>query len=212
MQLTPAEIKSKGYMELERLEHMELVPFVKKYIRHVTWNSRFYFGLNILLFTIIIYRFADGILNQGQDFSDLFLYFSYGLTLSFLLIPIHEWIHMLAYRLQGAETSSMDVNWKKFYFMAVADQFVASAREFKIVALAPFTIITASLTVAFFLVPSTWAMTLLSCLFAHTAMCSGDFALLSFFETHANKEVITYDDHKDKISYFFYKAEEIVPS
>lgn len=205
MQLTPAEISSHGYRELERLEHMELVPFVKKYIRPNTWHARAYFALNILLFTCIVYWFTEGMFKKGQDFSDLFLYFSYGLTLSFLLIPIHEWIHMLAYRLQGARTSSMDVNWKKFYFMAVADQFVASAKEFKIVALAPFTLISVSLIATFFLVSSPWQLTLLSCLFAHTAMCSGDFALLSFFEVHNDKEVITYDDHKNKISYFFVK-------
>jgi glucose-6-phosphate-specific signal transduction histidine kinase len=205
MQLTPAEISSHGYRELERLEHMELVPFVKKYIRPTTWHARAYFALNILLFTWIVYWFTEGILRQNQEFSNLFLQFSYGLTLSILLIPIHEWIHMLAYRLQGARTSSMDVNWKKFYFMAVADQFVASAKEFRIVALAPFTIISISLLAIFFFVPYYWQLTLLSCLFAHTAMCSGDFALLSFFETHSDKEVITYDDHTNKISYFFVK-------
>lgn len=39
-------------------------------------------------------------------------------------------------------------------------------------------------------------------------MCSGDFGLLSYFEYHKNKHVVTYDDVENQISYFYGKIEE----
>ena len=65
-------------------------------------------------------------------------YLCYGFAIAFTLVPIHEYIHALAYKSQGAATTSFDANWKKFYFMAIADKFVASKKEFQIIALAPF--------------------------------------------------------------------------
>ena len=34
-------------------------------------------------------------------------------------------------------------------------------------------------------------------------MCSGDFGLLSYFEFNKDKQVVTYDDIENKISYFY---------
>ncbi|MBK9716025.1 MAG: hypothetical protein IPO85_00595 [Saprospiraceae bacterium] len=51
-------------------------------------------------------------------------------------------------------------------------------------------------------------MTISSVLLAHTAMCSGDFGLLSFFDFHKDKEPVTYDDVENKISYFYGKISE----
>lgn len=46
-------------------------------------------------------------------------------------------------------------------------------------------------------------LTLTGALLAHTAMCSGDFALLSYFDCQVDKQVVTYDDREKKISYFY---------
>ena len=83
--------------------------------------------------------------NNSCSLSQSFTHFSYGIVIAFVLIPIHEYIHVQAYKWQGAKQTAYDVNWKKFYFMATADQFVASRKEFQIVALAPFVVITALL-------------------------------------------------------------------
>jgi hypothetical protein len=45
-------------------------------------------------------------------------------------------------------------------------------------------------------------------LFAHTAMCSGDFGLLNYFEFYKDKEIVTYDDVENKISYFYEQTRE----
>ena len=128
---------------------------------------------------------------------------SYGLAIAFLLLPIHEFIHVLAYRSQGAVHTSYNANLKKFYFLAVADQFVASKKEFQIVALAPFVVITSVGFVLLFFTTPLWSMTVLGALLTHTAFCSGDFGLLSYFDFHKDKEIVTYDDKESRVSYFY---------
>jgi hypothetical protein len=87
--------------------------------------------------------------------------------------------------------------------MAMADQFVASRREFRLVALAPFLLINLVSIFLFFTVPLAWTYTVLGTLLTHTAFCSGDFGLLSYFEFHQDKEVVTYDDKENQVSYFY---------
>jgi hypothetical protein len=36
-------------------------------------------------------------------------------------------------------------------------------------------------------------------------MCSGDFGLLSYFDVHRDKEMVTYDDKAAGRSYFYAK-------
>ena len=128
---------------------------------------------------------------------------SYGLAIAFALLPLHEFIHVLAYKSQGAENTSYDANLKKFYFLAVADRFVANRKEFQIVALAPFIVISSILITCLFFTGPLWSMTVLGVLLTHTAFCSGDFGLLSYFAYHKDKEVVTYDDKGSKISFFY---------
>jgi hypothetical protein len=141
----------------------------------------------------------SGVLTFGDGFTNL----AYGFAIAFVLLPVHEYIHVLAYKSQGAEHTSYDVNLKKFYFLAVADQFVANKKEFQIVALAPFTVITTAGFVLLFFTSPLWTMTVLGVLIMHTACCSGDFGLLSYFDFQKDKEVVTYDDKATRVSYFY---------
>lgn len=65
--------------------------------------------------------------------------------------------------------------------MAIADQFVANKSEFTIVAITPFIVITSVLLILIPFVSHYWMLTILGTILAHTSMCSGNFALLSFF-------------------------------
>jgi hypothetical protein len=120
---------------------------------------------------------------------------------------LHEYIHALAYRWQGAPEVSYDVQWRKFIFMAVADQFVASRRAFQVVALAPFVVISTLLLGGLAVTP--WPGVVLGALLMHTACCSGDFGLLSYFDAHPEQEVVTYDDRAGKVSYFFARPSQV---
>lgn len=207
MKIKPSELENHGYTLQDRLEHHELVPFVQTWLKKRTFYSVLYIAFNVLALALLGMAFG---FNAGKDtigFGDGFSHFSYGVAIAFLLIPLHEYIHVLTYRSQGAANTSYDVNWKKFYFMAVADQFVANRREFQIVALAPFAVISTALFIAFFLVSPMWQFTALGTFFTHTACCGGDFSLLSYFHFHKDREVVTYDDAVNKVSYFFVKNE-----
>ena len=203
MRIRPEELVEKGYVQLDALEHKELVPFIRTYINKRTKYSAIYYLGNIIFFGLAGYYFVEGYNLPGYSIGDRFTKFSYGLAIAFALLPLHEYIHVLAYKSQGAKNTSYDANLKKFYFMALADNFVANKKEFEIVALSPFVIITITLISILFFVNSGWILTVVGVLLAHTSMCSGDFGLLSYFEFHKEKRVVTYDDIEKRISYFF---------
>lgn len=206
MKLQPAELAENGYVLLDKLGHQELIPFVRIYLQKKTPISRFYTCSNIVMAAAIVLWFWKN--NGTGNFSvgDGITHLSYGLAIAFGLIPIHEFIHVLAYRSQGALNTSYDANWKKFYFMALADKFVANKKEFRVVALAPFVVISTVLIVLLFFVSQLWTFTVLGVLLTHTAFSSGDFGLLSYFDFHKEKDIVTYDDKENGISYFYGRA------
>lgn len=206
MKLNPEDIEGSGYILLDRLDHMELIPFVRLYLNKRTTISIFYTLCNLLIAGSIGFYFWNSYSADILDIGSAITYFFYGLVLAFGLLPIHEYIHVLAYRSQGAKETSYDVNWKKFYFMAVAHRFVANRREFQIVALAPFVVISTTLIMMLFFTNPLWTITILGMLLTHTAFSSGDFGLLSYFEFHRDKDMVTYDDREQSISYFYGKA------
>lgn len=207
MKIKPEELSEKGYVLIDKLGHKELVPFISTYIKKRTKYSVFYYLSNIVVFGLVGYFFVQGYNLPNYSFGDRFTHFSYGLAIAFTLLPLHEYIHVLAYKSQGAINTSYDANLKKFYFMALADKFVASKKEFEVVALAPFIVITTTLIILLFITSTNWSMTISSILLAHTAMCSGDFGLLSYFEFHKDKQTVTFDDVENKISYFYGRTE-----
>lgn len=208
MKIRPEELTENGYVLLDKLEHKELIPFIKKYLNKRTYTSFFYYAINLVLFLIAIVFFVLDFQKPSFVFFDWLYYYFIGFSIAFLLVPLHEYIHILAYQSQGAENTSYDANIKKFYFMALADKFVANRKSFRVVALAPFLVISGILLVFLSFANHPWTLTILGILFCHTAMCSGDFGLLSYFEFHKNKEVVTYDDIENKISYFFGRTNE----
>ncbi len=212
MIIKPEELKQNGYELFDKLDHKELIPFVKKYLNKWTLTSVLYYSLNIGLFIIALLLFIDNFKHGHLKIFDWLFWYFIGFTISFLLIPLHEYIHVVAYRSQGARNTSYDANLKKFYFMALADRFVTSRKEFKIIALAPFTVISIILILIIPFSGYNFTLTILGILLSHTAMCSGDFGLLSYFEIYKSKEIVTYDEVDNKISYFFGREIQVKPA
>jgi hypothetical protein len=203
MEIRPDELSEKGYFLLDKLEHNELSVFLRKYINKRTTISIVFYGLNIILILVAMFLFVTNI-QQGllTNLNWAYHYFI-GFSIAFLLVPLHEYIHVLAYKSQGEKKTSYYSNIKKFFFMALADKFVAAKNEFTIVALAPFVLITSILLLLLTISPYSWTLTIVGILLCHTAMSSGDFALLSYLEFHRDKEVVTYDNVEEKTSYFY---------
>lgn len=205
MNIKPEKLSEEGYKLLDELGHKELVPFIQTYLKKKTRFSILYYLSNILAFLLVLYFLLVDYSSVKIDFWDRFIYFANGLALAFLLIPLHEYIHGLAYKSQGALNTSYDANLRKFYFMAIADRFVANRKEFQVVALAPFMTINLILIALLFPANPMWKLSFSGILLTHITFCSGDFGLLSYFDFHKGKEVVTYDDKGKGISYFFAK-------
>ncbi|MGJ8868839.1 hypothetical protein, partial [Salmonella enterica] len=82
-----------------------------------------YLFLNLLFLLLLLARIILSLVNFQLDFSNIFTFFGFGCALTFLLIPIHEGLHGIAYKMCGAPTVTFAANWKKLYFMAIADKF-----------------------------------------------------------------------------------------
>ncbi len=205
MKIRPEDLTENGYVLLDSLGHKEIIPFVRTYLNKRTPISLFYMISNILIAGIIVFWFWKNYGTEKFKFDDGFTHLSYGLAIAFGLIPFHEYIHVLAYKSQGALKTSYDANFKKFYFMAIADKFVANKGEFRIVALAPFVVITITLIILLCFTNRNWDFTILGVMLTHTAFSSGDFGILSYFDFHKEKEIVTYDDKENNISFFYWK-------
>lgn len=205
MKLTPEQLTENGYELVAELDHMELIPFVRNYMKKRTRFSRLYMWLNICCFTLLIGIISYVVYTNKLSFGNSILQICNGMALSFLLVPLHEVLHAFAYKKVGAKSTSYDANWKKLYFMAVADKFVANRREFTIVALAPIVVISSLLLIALPFASLQWRVIISAILLTHTALCSGDFGLLSYFDFMKDTDLVTYDDKENKVSYFYGK-------
>lgn len=206
MNLSPEMLEKNGYVLIETLDHSELVPFVRKYLyRSGLWPFG-YFGFNLLMF-LIIGVLAGAAVSGGNNIriSDILGMTFAGFALSFLLIPLHEFIHAIAYRMCGAREVSYDADLKKMVFMAMAHRFVTSAKELRFVALAPFATISLLALATIPFLNGYHFFTVLGLIFTHAAFCGGDFAMISYLNVHNDKEVVTWDDKFSKVSWFYGK-------
>lgn len=200
MQIDVKDLSQNGYVELESIHHKELMPFVKTYLRKKTRPSILYNVFNASGGVLLVLMYF--IFEQHIPLEDALSHFSYGIGIAFLLIPLHEYIHVLAYRSQGAKETSYDANFKKFYFMALANGFVANRKEFRVVALAPFVSISLALLLLLLVASPVWKFTCIGVFMTHTLCCGGDFSLLSYFDFHKDKTIVTYDNIHEARSYF----------
>ncbi|HRF78039.1 MAG TPA: DUF3267 domain-containing protein [Chitinophagales bacterium] len=206
MQCAPEELSENGYVYLDKMEHTNILPFISLYLKKKTtvvllYNTCLGIGLGCLIFWCW-YCYNNFDLSIGQCLN----YVSFGIALSFTFVPLHEFIHVLAYKWQGAKHTAYDVNLKRFYFLAIADKFVANKKEFIIVALAPLGIISVVLILCLLFTNSLWTCTILAALLTHGLLSSGDIGLISYFQWHKNMQVVTYDDKAGQMTYFYGKS------
>lgn len=207
MKIHPSQLEAAEFVLKEALVHDELVPFVQQYLRAGNRWSRGFTVANLLVFGLVTWLIFDQVAAGGvflEELAELGL----GISLAFLLVVPHEWIHGLAYRQVGAPRVRYTAIWKKFIFTAQAPYFVADAREFRIVALAPFVVISSVLVLLVIGLPEQ-RLLFSGALLTHTAFCSGDFGLLSYFYQHRREELVTYDDVDGQRSYFYVKSPRI---
>ncbi len=189
------------YRPFAELEHAQLVQFTRENIRPGSPVSTGYWLLNAVIAGFIGFQLVG---QHDAPLPEVLARLGLGFFVFFLvLLPLHELIHGLAYRLVGAKVVSYHADWRKLTFYAAVDRFVASTGEFCGVALAPFAIINAGLLLGYVLAepPVTWVC--LGALWLHTAGCAGDFALVNFLYKHRHRALVTYDDVGAAKSFFY---------
>jgi hypothetical protein len=191
-------LEGRGYHYHEGFSHLSIISFVRRYffcrnpVIAAFWSAQMASVGVAVWFTIE----AESIL----EFSLLFLA---GMASFVALIPLHEWLHGVGYRLAGAPRVEYRANWRQFVFYAIADRFVTSKRPFVVLALLPFVIINGLLLVLIATLSTAWTPGLCGALFMHVAGCSGDFALLSYYFLYWSKDPLTFDDAIKGESHFF---------
>ncbi len=202
--------KGNGYKMILELDFNEIIPFVFSNIRKASLSSFFYLIINFASLVFII-GYALWSVNAGHTgIGRVILQVLAGILAgSILVIPPHELLHGLAYRILGARNIKFGVDLQQFIFYVTAHRFPISKRELAFLAMTPFVIINLVLIVITVL----WAprITLLSAslLLSHNIMCIGDFAMISY-AFRQKQELYTFDDTEKKRSYFFERKDQVL--
>ncbi len=201
--------KDPSYRMILDLDFSEMIPFVLSNIQKRSLIPLFYISINagFLLFIVLfsVWSVRMGSLSAGKIFWQIL---SGILAGSIAVIPPHELLHGLAYRILGARKIRFGMDLQQFIFYVTADRFPITKRELAFLAMLPFLIINLVLiTVTVGWAPQI-ALFSATLLLSHNMMCIGDFAMISYAFSQKGK-LYTYDDTEKKKSYFFEEMEQM---
>lgn len=207
--INPEEyLKDKGFVLKGTLDHNNLTDFIIPWFKKKNIFTVFFRALNFILLIIlgafIGYVVADGSFNLGFVWQ-----FLAGVAAVLLIVPLHEYLHGLAYKVTGAKDVRYKVLWRDMIFYALAQNFIADYKAFRLIALAPFLVINSVLIILMFVTGFQWIVFFLGILLMHTLCCVGDFSLLSYMYEHRKQDVHTFDDTEKGESYFYVREETV---
>ena len=190
------------FRQIQAIPYSELVGFVLDYLRR---NSR-----------VMVFFWSACIITAGVAFTvrlDIAGYFPYRsiimhsllgfIVFPLLIIPVHEFMHVIPFWLTGAKRIRIGADLKQYIFYVTAHRHVTDDRQFRFVALVPFLSISAALFVLVLFLPGLWKWSISVLLFMHTTMCAGDFALMNFYHLNRHRNIYTWDDADEKMAYFY---------
>ncbi len=207
MALQIEQLTEKGYRLQDVLQHNELVPFVQGIFKEPNLITRSFIWLNIVLIACLIGWMVYDMTALNRSFGSALGQIGLGVLIILPIIPLHEWLHGLAYKALGAEKVHYTANFKKFYFTAQAHHFIVKEGGFYWLAFTPFAVITLLSLLSMIFLPGQYLLLLLSFLFMHTTACGGDFALAAYFYARRNTGLVTFDDVPAKMTYFYSLSE-----
>jgi hypothetical protein len=190
------------YRRIAIISYKDIIPFIFEYLKKRTITIIMFWVLCIVFLLQAVYiRFsiADNY-TILQIMTQSFLGF---VVFPLLLIPLHEFLHIVPYFISGARNIRIGMDIKQYIFYVTAHKYVASPAQFRIVALTPIIIVSFILIFLITITPGIWKWSFSLCLFIHTTMCAGDFALLNLYSVNRGKKIYTWDDADKKESYFY---------
>jgi len=186
------------------VSYKDLMQFVFDYLKKKSGLTFFYWSFCLVFLSVAIFTrvYAAGKFPESK----ILFHTALGMIiLPVIIIPIHEFLHVIPYYLSGAKNIRVGMDLKQYLFYVTAHRYVATPLQFRIVALTPFLIISTALIVAVILLPGLWKWSLSLFLFVHATMCAGDIALLNLYWMNKNKKIYTWDDVDKKEAYFYEK-------
>ena len=190
------------YRQILKVPYDDLVAFVLDYIRRKSGLMVFFWSVCIVFLGIALFVRLN--ISGYFPFRNIFLHTLLGLgLLPIIVIPIHELLHIIPYYLTGARNIRISMDLKQYMFYVTAHRQVATAKQFRFVALVPFIIVSLLTLFLILYLPGLWKWSLSLFLFVHATMCAGDFAMLNFFFLNRKKKIYTWDDFDKKIAYFY---------
>ena len=201
--MTADDLTPPRYELLAELTHAQLGEFVLEYFfRRRSWLVWAHHAMSLATLVVIVFVAIDQRRSFLRCLGDFGLAF---VALFVVIMPLHELLHALGYRLVGARDIRWDYSMRMLAVWVIAHRFVAGTRAFLIVALAPFVVLN-SLLIAGAVVFPQFAVLLLFVLLWHLHGSAGDWALLNFVWLHRERGFWTYDDAAAGKSYFFGRA------
>ncbi|NSW95229.1 MAG: DUF3267 domain-containing protein [Bacteroidales bacterium] len=190
------------YRQIRSIPYDELVIFVLEYLRKKSaliisfWASCIFFLGIALIVRINISGYFP--------WKNIFFHSILGLVVyPILAIPVHEFLHIIPYFLTGAKRIRVGMDLRQYMFYVTAHRYVSTEKQFRLVALFPFLIVSVVLIYLVLTLPGLWKWSFSLFLFMHATMCAGDFAMLNFYFTNKGKKIYTWDDFDKKIAYFY---------
>lgn len=190
------------YRQILSVSYDELVTFVIEYVRKRSLLIISFWALCIFFLCIALIVRIN--ISGYFPWKNIFFHSILGLVVfPVLAIPVHEFLHIIPYFLSGAKRIRIGMDLRQYMFYVTAHRYVATERQFRLVALVPFLLVSAVLIYLILTLPGLWKWSLSLFLFMHATMCAGDFAMLNFYFLNKGKKIYTWDDFDKKIAYFY---------
>jgi hypothetical protein len=195
-----------AYQLIKELKFQDIVPFVLEQIRKKTLFPVLYFTVNLGMLAFILILSAKGLADQSLAWKKLFIQAGTGILAgSILVIPFHELLHGLAYRILGARKIIFGADLSQLIFYVTARHYTVSGMQIHLLTLAPFIIINLLTVIATALIFQDGLLFSAFFLLSHNIMCIGDFAISGYVNRTVGR-VYTYDEPERKLSYFYQKT------
>ena len=190
------------YRHLMTLKYTDIVPFVLEFIRRPSSIIIFFWSVCFISFCIsAVIRFN---LSKIYEFRQILPHTLLGLILlPVVIIPVHEFLHVIPFILTGARNIRKGMDMRQFIFYVTVHREVVTPGKFKFVAIVPFVTITIVLLILIFVSPPLWKWSLSLFLFVHMTMCAGDFAMLNFYHVNRQRKILSWDDADLREAYFY---------
>jgi len=208
---TPEDLQDQNNFELlTEVSHQKLKEFVVQQISQEKRIIPLYSIYQLLMVLLFIFLLARSVVLAIKGFDEPILFIGLAAVFSVsILIVIHELLHALAYLVTGARKISFGAIPRKFIFYALADRQVIAPAAFRIVALAPFIIVKITCLIGVAICFNQQLMySFLTVMCLHSLFCSGDIAMLAFYNIHKGKEIYNYDDKTEGKTYFYLRKPE----